>query len=64
MTFAEQVTFVRAKLYLSQQALAKEIGVAFQTINRWENGHSEPNLVLRTKFYDYCDNKNIHFGEK
>lgn len=63
MTFAEQVKHVRAKLYLSQQALAHEIGVSFQTINRWENGHSEPNLVLRTKFNDFCNNNKIELDK-
>ncbi len=61
MTFAEKVQFVRRTLYLSQQALAKEIGVSFPTINRWENGHCMPNLILEAKFTDYCKQKGIIF---
>lgn len=36
---------LRAKLNLSQEALAKMLGVAFTSVNRWENGH---NLVPKT----------------
>lgn len=40
MTFAQQVLFVRKKLYLSRSDMAKEIGVTEQTIYRWEQGVS------------------------
>jgi len=33
---------VRAKLELSQEELANRLGVAFSTLNRWENGRSTP----------------------
>ena len=38
MSFAEKVKFVRTELKLSQEDLARELGVSFATINRWENG--------------------------
>lgn len=59
MIFAEKVKFVRKKLYLSQESLAKQIGVSFPTVNRWENGHSIPNLVLEAKFDDFCKDNEI-----
>lgn len=61
MVFSEKVKYVRMKLYLSQVALAKELGVSFATINRWENGKTEPNLMLEGKFVDFCKNKGITF---
>ena len=64
MSFAEQIKLVRKKLYLSQQALAKELGVAFATINRWESNHVKPNLVMEAKFNDFCLKHNINFEEK
>lgn len=64
MTFAEKVKYARRKLYLSQEALAKGVGVSYATINRWENGIRTPNLVLETKFYDFCKSKDIDFSEK
>ncbi len=62
MTFAEKVKYVRGKLLLSQEALAKEVGVSYPTLNRWENGHS-PTWVLECKFYNYCKKKKIVFKE-
>ena len=38
MTFAEKLQYVRKQLFLSQEAIAKELGVSFATVNRWENG--------------------------
>lgn len=64
MTFADKVKQVRMKLYLSQEALAKEIGISFTTVNRWENGHGRPNLVMEAKFNDFCEKQNITFEEK
>jgi putative transcriptional regulator len=33
---------------LTQEQLAAELGVAYGTINRWENGHMQPSpLALR-----------------
>ena len=37
MEFSEQVKYVREKLFLSQEMLAKELGVSFATVNRWED---------------------------
>ena len=36
MEFKNKVKFVREKLCLSQQDLAKATGISFNTINRWE----------------------------
>jgi transcriptional regulator with XRE-family HTH domain len=30
---------------ITQQALAKKLGVAFSTVNRWLNGKSKPNKI-------------------
>lgn len=39
---------VRCLTGLSQEQFAKKIGVAFSTINRWENGHMQPSpLALK-----------------
>lgn len=63
MIFAEKIKIVRKKLYISQAELAKELGVSFATVNRWENGKTEPNLMLEGKFLDYCKSKGIEFKE-
>ena len=63
MKFSEKVLKVRLKLNLSQQALAKELGVAFVTVSRWENSHAEPQILLRYRFDEFCKANNINFNE-
>jgi len=63
LTFSDKVKYVRYKLKLSQEALAKEIGVSFATVSRWERESREPQLMTLAKFYDYCKEKEIDFKE-
>ena len=51
------------KLLLSQEALSKEIGVSFATINRWENGENEPQLIQQAKFNSFCEKHDIVFDD-
>lgn len=61
MTFIEQVKFVREKLFLSQEAFAKELGVSFATVNRWETGRYKPNYRAKKLFHDFCADHGIDF---
>ena len=63
MTFADKVKFVRMKLYLSQAQLAKEIGVSFATVNRWESKGYEPQLASVGRFNDFCEKHGIEFND-
>lgn len=63
MSFCDEVKYVREKLHLSQQMLAKELGIAFSTVNRWENCKSKPQYVAVQKFYDYCEKNGIKFDD-
>ena len=63
MTFAEKVKFVRMKLYISQAQLAKEIGVSFATVNRWESKGYEPQLASVGRFNDFCEKHGIEFND-
>ena len=47
--FSEQLKIARKQKSLSQAALGKLLGVQAQTIGRWENGKSEPNLETINK---------------
>ena len=49
MIFAELVKNLRHKCLLSQEAFAKEIGVSFATVNRWETGKTKPTFSTRRK---------------
>lgn len=35
----------RLERRITQQELARMLGVAFVTVNRWLNGHSQPNKI-------------------
>lgn len=59
MSFAEKVKYVRTELKLSQEDLARELGVSFATINRWENGSYNPSRLAKKAFYDFCKKNNI-----
>lgn len=34
--------------------MAKELGVAFATVNRWEAGKCHPNYKAQKAFADFC----------
>ncbi len=59
MTFAEKMQAVRKQLFLSQEAMAKELGVSFATVNRWEKGKCEPSYKAQKAFNDLCEKHNI-----
>ena len=40
---------LRAAMNLSQEDLAKLLGVAVVSISRWENGHSKPTKIVKVK---------------
>ncbi len=45
---AQLIRSLRQQMGLTQEKLAARLGVTFPTINRWENGHSQPSpLALR-----------------
>ncbi|MBQ2710559.1 MAG: helix-turn-helix transcriptional regulator [Clostridia bacterium] len=54
MEFKDKVKYVRKKLFLSQEMMAQELGVAFATVNRWEAGHCKPNYRAQKAFHEFC----------
>ena len=64
MSFAEKVKLVRTELKLSQEDLARELGVSFATINRWENGSYNPSRLAKKAFEEYCEKRTICFSEE
>ena len=63
MTFGEKVKKARLNQFLSQQAMAKELGVAFSTLNKWENGKAEPNYAAQKAFHEFCVKHGVEFKE-
>ena len=63
MTFGEKIKLVRYKLYLSQEDIARKIGMAFSTVNRWERGHALPSFKAQAKFDKFCKDNGILFND-
>ena len=45
---------VRRQLSLSQEGLARELGVSFATVNRWENAQVKPSKLAMAQFENFC----------
>lgn len=63
MEFKDKVLRVRVKLNISQEVLAKELGVSFSTVNRWEQGHTIPTKKTQMVFDEFCKTKHLNFEE-
>ncbi len=55
----ELVKQIRQYTGLSQTEMAKKIGVQFATINRWENGHSQPTRLAGESLFALCKDFNV-----
>ncbi len=45
---------IRGQLHISQEDLARELGVSFATVNRWENGQAMPSKLARAQLDAFC----------
>ena len=61
MLFSDNIKIMRQKLFLSQDAFAKELTVSVSTVNRWEIGKSVPNLSTMKRIKDFCDAHNVDY---
>lgn len=61
MEFSDKIRFAREELGITQEELAKKLGVAFATINRWEQGLTTPHASTEKKLYDFCKENGIEF---
>ena len=64
MEFSYKLRFVRKKLNISQEDLARALNVSYATINRWENAKNKPVRMAQVAFDDFCEKKGIRFNEK
>lgn len=49
------------RLLLAQEALAKELGVSYATICRYEKDNREGQILSQGKFYAFFESKGIKF---
>ena len=62
MTCSEEIKKISQKCFLSQEALGRELGVSFSSINRWESGKTKHNMSAMKKIKDFCEVQNIDFS--
>lgn len=62
MLFHEEIKLVRQKCLLSQEAFAKELGVSFATVNRWESGKTKPTYKAMKNVKDFCKSNKIDYS--
>jgi len=53
---AEMIKALRAKLGLTQEQFAAEVGVTWSTVNRWENGRGKPSPLAMRRISELLDN--------
>ena len=61
MDFSDVVKEIRFKALLSQADFAKEIGVSFSTVNRWEAGRAKPRYDALKRIKAFCNKNGIPF---
>lgn len=47
--YPKMIKEYRERKFLTQEALAKELGVNYVTVSRWETGAFEPNMAMKKK---------------
>ena len=57
--YADGILKLRAKLNLSQEELAKLLGVSFMSVNRWENEKFTPTKIVKVKLMQLFEENNI-----
>ncbi len=53
--YPSMVKEVRRQLAISQEDLARELGVSYATVNRWENGQAKPSKLARAQLDAFCE---------
>ena len=63
MNLSNEIKIIRQKAFMTQEAFAKALNVAFSTVNRWESGKTHPNMTAMKQLKIFCDENNISFDE-
>jgi len=63
MDFSQKLRYVREKLNISQEDLARALNVSYATINRWENSKNKPVRMAQVAFNDFCAKNKINFDD-
>ena len=63
MILPDEIKKLRTRCFLTQEDFAKKLGVAFSTVNRWEQGKSKPNLVAMKNIKAFCEENDIPYAD-
>jgi len=63
MNLSNEIRLIRQKAFMTQETFAKELKVAFSTVNRWESGKTHPNISAMKQLKLFCEENNISFIE-
>ena len=61
--YPKMIVKLRVKMNISQEDLAKKLGVSFQSVNRWENGKTLPNYKTLKQIEGLCQKHNLNFED-
>lgn len=50
---------IRQSARMNQEQFAKALGITALSINRWENGKTQPNKMAQTQLFEFCKRNNI-----
>lgn len=59
LNYPQMIIKLRVKMNISQEELAKELDVSFQSVNRWENGKFEPTKLAKAKLDELFEKYDI-----
>lgn len=62
MDFSAEIKRVRQNNMLSQEEMARELGVSFATVNRWETGKAKPTYRTLRLIDEFCKKRGIAFN--
>jgi len=57
MDIVKKLELYRLENKITQQELAKELGVAFSTVSRWFNGKTTPNKIQQHNVKKYLNSR-------
>lgn len=63
MNFPEEIKKIRQRCFLTQSDFAKDVQVAFSTVNRWEGGKAKPNLMAMKNIKEFCLKNDIEYTD-
>lgn len=62
MELQEEIKRIRQRCFLTQADFAKEVDVAFSTVNRWEGGKAIPNMTAMKNIKEFCKKNDMEFS--